>query len=126
MADRIGREELLTLLAQGTPDRMLDAAAVLSPDDGRDLKDLRETLAELAFAAPAKAPSASLKARLLASKPRVRRPLRPVLAVLDMLNDHLTPGRAVEVPRARGIVPALKARIAEARQKKIPIIYLCD
>ncbi len=43
-----------------------------------------------------------------------------------MLNDHLTPGRAVEVPRARGIVPALKARVAEARKNKIPVFYLCD
>jgi nicotinamidase-related amidase len=126
MTDRIGREELLALLAQGTPDRMLDAAGELDARDAADLRELRETLAAVALGAAAKRPPAELRARILARKARPRRPVRPVFAVLDMLNDHLTPGRAVEVPRARAIVPALKARLVSARQSKIPVIYLCD
>ena len=126
MTDRIGREELLTLLAQGTPDRMLDAAAELNAEDAADLHELRDTLAALALASTPRRPPAALRARLLATRPRPRRPVRPVLAILDIINNHLVPGRPVEVPRARGIVPALRRRIAEARQAKVPIIYLCD
>ena len=43
-----------------------------------------------------------------------------------MINDHLTPGRALEVPRARDIVPALQQRLAQARGAGIPVVYACD
>ena len=43
-----------------------------------------------------------------------------------MLNDHLTPGRPLEVPRARDVVPALSARLDEARKKGIPVVYIVD
>jgi nicotinamidase-related amidase len=46
--------------------------------------------------------------------------------VLDMINDHLTPGRPLEVPRARAIVPALAERLAAARFDAVPVIYACD
>jgi nicotinamidase-related amidase len=49
-----------------------------------------------------------------------------VVLVIDMLNDHLTPGRPIEIPRARAIVPAVQARLAEARARAIPVIYVCD
>ena len=48
------------------------------------------------------------------------------MVVLDMIQDHLTPGKPMEVPRARLIVPAMQRRIEEARAKSIPIIYVCD
>lgn len=43
-----------------------------------------------------------------------------------MLNDHLTPGSSMEVPRARDIVPALVARLDAARAAGIPVIYVVD
>jgi nicotinamidase-related amidase len=43
-----------------------------------------------------------------------------------MLEDYLTPGRPLHVPRARMIIPALQARIARARADGDPILYLVD
>jgi nicotinamidase-related amidase len=48
------------------------------------------------------------------------------LLVIDMLNDFVLKGAVLEVPAARNIIPDLKKRIDEAREKKIPIIYICD
>jgi nicotinamidase-related amidase len=126
MIQPIGREELLALLLARAPERSLDAIASLSPRDAADLADLRADLAELALVAEPGPPPAQGRERLLAARPRVRRPRRPVLVVLDMLNDHLTPGRPLEIPRARAIVPALQQRIVAARARSIPILYVCD
>jgi nicotinamidase-related amidase len=126
MIEPAGREQLLAMLLARAPDRIVDATAAPFPQDQAELRELRESLADLAHAAEPVAPPARLRERLLATKPQVRRPKRPVLLVLDMLVDHLTPGRPIEVPRARDIVPALKARIAKARAKGTPIIYVCD
>lgn len=127
--DRIGRDQLLAMLLARTPDHVVDATVAPVPEDASDLAALREDLADLALAAlppsPA-APPARLRARLLASRPRPRRPQRPVILVLDMINDHLTPGKPLEVPRARAIVPALKARLSAARTAGVPVIYACD
>ena len=49
-----------------------------------------------------------------------------MLVVLDMINDYLTPGGPLEVPRARDVVPAVKRRIDEARAAAIPVVYVCD
>src|SRR5262245_32166384 len=111
MSGRVGREQLLAMLLARTPDRVVDVMALPSPEDAADLEELRGSLVELAFSAQPVAPSARLRERLLATRPRPRRPQRPVVVVLDMINDHLTPGRALEVPRAREIVPALKRRL---------------
>jgi nicotinamidase-related amidase len=108
------------------PERGLSALAALSPDDAADLAQIRATLPALAHAAPAVMPPPALRARLLASQPRPRRPHKPVLVVLDMIQDHLTPGLSMEVPRARGIVSALQRRIAAERARATPIIYVCD
>jgi nicotinamidase/pyrazinamidase len=124
--ERIGRDSLLWRLLAGTPDRTLDAVASPVAEDAADLTELRSELVELASAAPPVLPSATLRERLLAARPRPRRPERPVLVVLDMINDHLTQGRPLEVPRARAIVPALRLRLAEARSRGIPVIYACD
>ena len=32
----------------------------------------------------------------------------------------------MEVPRAREIVPALQRRLAEARARRAPVVYVCD
>jgi nicotinamidase/pyrazinamidase len=126
MIERIGRDSLLWRLLAGTPDRTLDAVASPVPEDVADLTELRRELVELASSAPPVTPSPALRERLLAARPRPRRPARPVVVVLDMINDHLTPGRPLEVSRARAIVPALQLRLAEARSRGIPIVYACD
>lgn len=126
MVDRLGRERLLELLLAGTPDRALEALVIASPEDTADLRALRDELFLVAHVAPSVSPPARLRARLLASRPRPRRPVRPVFVVLDMINDYLTPGGPLEVPRARAVVPALKRRLDEARARGVPIIYVCD
>lgn len=126
MIERVGRETLLAMLLARTPDHALDAMVTPVPQDAADLADLRGDLVDFALSAEPLAPPARLRQRLLAARPRVRGPSRPVVIVLDMINDHLAPGRPIEVPRARDIVPALRARLAEARAAGIPVIYACD
>lgn len=126
MIERLGRERLLAHLLAGTPDHTLDALVTPSPEDAAELAELRSTLVDLASETAPVVPSARLRQRLLAARPRPRRPERPVVVVLDMINDHLTPGRALELPRARDIVAALKRRLGEARSKGIPVVYACD
>lgn len=116
MIERLGRERILEMLLAGTPDCFLDAAARVSPEDAADIRALREELAMEALAVAPVAPSASARDRFLARKPRPRRPERPVMIVLDMIQDHLTPGVALEVPRARTWCP----RCASASTKAAP------
>jgi nicotinamidase-related amidase len=122
---RVGKEQLLEMLLARSPGRVLDALAAF-PEDAADLVALRDDLVELASSAPPVRPSAALRERLLAGRPRPLRPQHPVVIVLDMINDHLRPGCPLEVPRARDIVPALKARLVEARKSAIPVLYVCD
>jgi nicotinamidase-related amidase len=125
--ERFGKEQLLEMTLAGTSARIIDTVVTISPADAADLVEIRSGLVDLALAeaAPVK-PSTALRERLLRTRPRVRRPERPVMVVLDMIQDHLTPGRPMEVPRARLIVPAMQRRIEEARARSIPIIYVCD
>lgn len=51
---------------------------------------------------------------------------KEAILVMDMLEDFLRPGAPLEVPKARKILPALKRRIAQARRRKIPVVYVCD
>ena len=51
---------------------------------------------------------------------------REALFVIDMLNDFVETGAPLEVPRARQILPRIKERIEEARERLIPVIYICD
>src|SRR6185312_9336810 len=90
----------------------------------REVVALQEELAKLALAEPAAAADPSVRARLLATV-RAKKTRRALL-VVDMINDHLTPGRILEVPRARDIVPALAARIARARAESTPVVYVLD
>ncbi|MEP7123253.1 MAG: isochorismatase family cysteine hydrolase [Byssovorax sp.] len=126
MSDRLGPDVIFTALLARAPSRTVDALAALNPDDAADLVECRELLVELALTAPVVAPSSTLRERLLAAHPSPQRPKRPVLIVLDMIQDHLTAGSPVEVPRALGIVPALKIRIAAERARRTPIIFVCD
>lgn len=51
---------------------------------------------------------------------------KEALLVIEMLNDFIEVGAPLEVPAARKILPCVKRRIEEAREKQIPIIYICD
>ena len=135
--------ELLALIASGRPERLMDIAlATIEGDEVRaaakaELASLGTTLSTLALGEPAVAPSPDLRSRIVATmaartasaarsaKARGAASRRAVL-VIDMLNDHLTIGRALEVPRARDIVPALEARIEAARAERVPVVYVCD
>lgn len=48
------------------------------------------------------------------------------LLVIDMLEDFVRPGAPLEVPRNRGILPAVRRRIARARRAGELVVYLCD
>src|SRR6185312_3965913 len=126
MIERLGRDELLGRLLAGAPEAALDALVTPSPEDTAELVSLRGDLVELASLAPPVAPSPRLRQRLLGARPRPIRPTRPVLLVVDMIVDHLTPGCAMEVPRARDIVPALRRRLEEARSQGVPVVFACD
>lgn len=46
--------------------------------------------------------------------------------VIDLLNDFVQPGAPLEVPGARDVVSRLAGRLAEARRRGAPVIYVCD
>lgn len=49
------------------------------------------------------------------------------LLVIDMLNDFVREGGALDVGEAgRQIIPVIAARIKEARSEGWPVIYVCD
>ena len=52
--------------------------------------------------------------------------MKEALLVIDMLVDFVREGAPLEVPAARAILPALKKRLAEARARNVPVIYVCD
>ena len=124
MTDEELADLLEAALARRT-DRVAQAAlGLVPPEVARAVVALQEDLAKLALTEPAAAADPSVRARLLATV-RAKKTRRALL-VVDMINDHLTPGRILEVPRAREIVPALAARIARARAESTPIVYVLD
>lgn len=52
--------------------------------------------------------------------------MKDALLVIDMLNDFVLPGAPLEVPATRVILPALQARLASARTRGVPVIFVCD
>ncbi len=51
---------------------------------------------------------------------------KEALLVLDMLNDFVLPGAPLEVPETRKVSPNIKKEINRAREKGLPVIYVCD
>jgi nicotinamidase-related amidase len=128
MSDESPLAELLESVLAGRPERLSDlAVAQLSPAERAILRTVTETIAALGVAERPVAPSGGLRAHILASVRR-RQSAQPrrALVVCDMINDHLTPGRPLEVPRARSIVPALSKRIDAWRATGAPVVYVLD
>jgi len=119
--------DLLAVVVSGRPDPLVDVGLADAPAAVKaELAHVREALAGLALAESPVMPSPNLRSRILRSlAERARQPRRAVL-VVDMQNDHLTPGRPLEVPRARDIVPALVARLESARREGVPVVYVVD
>lgn len=105
--------------------------AIEAPGTKEEAEKIADAVAALAVALTPVDPAAAsgevdpLRARILRSLASSRKPRSAVL-VVDMLNDHLTPGGSVEVPRARDIVPALAARLDAARGAGVPVVYIVD
>lgn len=58
-----------------------------------------------------------------------RKPTKNVLQsllIIDMLNDFVLKEAPLRVPGAKRIVPNIKSQLKLAREKAIPVIYLCD
>lgn len=51
---------------------------------------------------------------------------KEALLVIDMLNDFVLEGAPLEVPATRSMIGSIQVRIEQAREKGIPIFYLCD
>ena len=120
-------ERILQRILAGTPARAVDAGLAGQPALLDEVDETREVVASLGLALDPVAPSAGLRARIidaLDAAPSAR--TKTAVVVVDMLVDHLTPGSALEVPRARGIVPAMSARLAQARAAGEPVLFLCD
>ena len=122
--------ELLGFILAGRQERIADAAVAAQPPPVRAaLPGIYETLASLALGEEPVAPRSDLRARLmltLAHNQMRTTNAKSALVIVDMICDHLTPGRPLEVPRARQIVPALQARIEDARARGIPVVYVVD
>lgn len=108
------------------PDRLETALLALTPEIAPSVREAKESLAALALALPGRGPRTALRDRLLATVAERTFVHRRALLVIDMIGDHLAPGAALEVPRARAIVPALRTRIGRARDEGIPIVYVVD
>jgi len=52
--------------------------------------------------------------------------MKEALLIIDMLNDFVREGAPLEVPATRTILPALVKRLADARAKGMPVIYIGD
>ncbi len=119
--------DLLAVVVSGRPDPLVDIGLADAPPAAKvELAHVREALSGLAVAEPPLMPSPDLRGRILRSLAKRTRAPRRAMLVVDMQNDHLMPGRPLEVPRARDIVQALVARLDAARREHVPIVYVLD
>jgi nicotinamidase-related amidase len=121
--------DLVELLLQGRPDHVISGLlSAEGPEARKAMGMVENTLAALALAEAPVAMPPGLRDRIVATvtQRRVVGGRRKAVLVIDMLNDHLTPGGSLEVPRAREVVPALRARLEVARAAGMPIVYVCD
>lgn len=117
--------ELASMVLSGLPDHVV--SAVLPNEAVGEVGKIRDTLGLLSTAAGQITPSAGLRERLAAAlKRNPQSTRRSALVVMDMQCEHLEPGRPLEVPRARDIVPSLRRRIDDARDQGLPVVFLAD
>jgi nicotinamidase-related amidase len=128
MTEEDALADLLAFVLSGRPERVTaPVIAQMPPEQQAAVGMVTNTVGALARADAPEAPSPELRARILASVgARVAKPTRRALLVCDMIVDHLTPGRPLEVPRARDIVPAVASRIEAARAGGVPVVYVLD
>jgi len=128
MSEEEALADLLDFVLAGRPERLTRLAFVQMPAEQQSLvRSVTAALAGLGSTVAPVPPDPALRARILASLgEHGSRPARRALVVCDMIRDHLTPGRPLEVPRARAIVPALARRIDEARAAGDPVVYVLD
>lgn len=127
MKPPIDHDPIVEKLLLGTPARVLKGLSGNDPDVCDAVDADVEALAALALSLEPVAPSPSLRdrvAKAIGAAPSTSR--RAALLVVDMQRDHLTPGCPLEVPRAREIVPAMKARLERARRDGEAVIYVVD
>jgi nicotinamidase-related amidase len=128
------REELAAAVAEfvlaGRHDRLEQAyLGAQGPAAATAVGRARETLAAVAAALAPEAPPTPLRDRImatLAAKAAAAKQKRSALLVVDMIRDHLEPGKPLEVPRAREIVGALSKRLDDARAAGVPVVYVVD
>ena len=122
--------DVLAVVLSGRPERITDLAlATEAPEVRAAVASAAEAVAAAALAEEPIAPGAGLRARLmktLARRASAGAGARKAVLVVDMICDHLEPGRPLEVPRARDIVPALAERLEEARRAGVPVLYVVD
>ena len=118
--------DVLAVVLSGRPERITDLAlATEAPEVRAAVASAAEAVAAAALAEEPIAPGAGLRARLmktLARRASAGAGARKAVLVVDMICDHLEPGRPLEVPRARDIVPALAERLEEARRAGVPVL----
>jgi nicotinamidase-related amidase len=131
MSERTNDEEqiaeLLAFALGVRPERITEALLSQQPPEiARGHAMMREALAALGAHLTPVPPSPELRERVLHTVAARRQKSRPALVVVDMTKDHLSPGVALEVPRAREVVPALRERLRKARAEGMPVIYVVD
>jgi nicotinamidase-related amidase len=128
MTDETALADLLEFVLAGRPERLTDLAVGQMPREQQAaVRGVAEAIATLGCAEDPIEPSPELRDRILTSvRAKLARRPRRALVVCDMIRDHLTPGRRLEVPRARAIVEPLARRIEEARASGTPIVYVLD
>jgi nicotinamidase-related amidase len=119
--------ELVASVLGVRPERVNEVLQrTLSPEERRAYATTQETIAAVGLAQPIMPAPPGLKERILATVAARRRPKKSALVVVDMVKDHLGEGSALEVPRARLVVPALKQRLERARAERMPVVYVVD
>jgi nicotinamidase/pyrazinamidase len=118
---------LLELALAGRPAKVADLVLDAQPPEARAAYQvIVEALSALGVAETPLAPNPAVRERILATLAKRGAVPKKALLVIDMLNDHLTPGRPLEVPRAREIVPAISRRLEDARKSGVPVVYVID
>ena len=120
--------DLLAFVLAGTHERVADGVLRTQPPPIRAaLGGVYDTVAALALAARRSAPPHALRTRLMATLAKNGAwKAQRALVIVDMIKDHLTPGCPLEVPRARNVIAAMRARIEQARANGIPVVYVVD